>query len=400
LPAPRRNQQLTERDISLLLENESSRIPCISVARTNFRCAMSQQNVSNKPVAWSDVAKRSKAKVPVSGHKKAKEEAVAKLRKHSMSFSLDASEEPHQWPSLDQQNRGKTSRVGKTPRPKSVAETLAERLRKAAEAKTKPRLLTQPVNLTSNSAKEEPVKADNQHEKSPSPDEPMAPTAELAKEFSAEERERICQLRRERRHKNKEKKRKEKEQKKRELLYLPKSSKIKIVSWQTLQQQAAGKAAAPEVVPPPAPAVKLRFMDEEYPELNGQKDKEGGKCAKVLSRVAVDSVGRLLSDAESGSEWETDDESLGKSVATVPDEEASASTIELIVNSGTITYSSILKSQRSAKVKAKEALQREPSPVLAELAAMELPEVAKVKKVKKKDPIVFDLSSIMQVKSL
>jgi len=364
------------------------------IEATNFMFTMSQRNVSNETVAWSVVAKRSKAKVTVSGHEKAAEEAIAELCKHS----LDASEEPQQWPSLDQQKSGRASGVGKTPNPKSVAETLAERLRKAAEAKTKPRLLAQPVNLTSNSAKEEPVKTDNQHEKSPSPNEPVPCAGELAKEFSAEERERICQLRRERRHKNKENKRKEKEQKMRELLYLPKSSKIKVVSQQALQQQAAGKAIAAKVVPSPAPAIKLRFMDKEYPELEGQR--EGKKWAKVLSRVAVDGVGRLLSDAERGSEWETDDECLGTSVATVQDEEASASTVELVVNSGLITYSSILKSQSSAKVKAKEAFRREPSPMLAKLPAMELPQVAEVKKVKKKDPIIFDLSSIMQVKSL
>jgi hypothetical protein len=126
----------------------------------------------------------------------------------------------------------------------SVAETLAERMRRADQAKTVPRVLTQPVILkrmpehksASNQvapkakANVSPSKALNDQEAKEVTEssEGMAakendPIECETRKFTEEEREQIRQLRRLRRRALKDKKRKEKEQQKRELIYQPKT---------------------------------------------------------------------------------------------------------------------------------------------------------------------------------
>ncbi len=111
------------------------------------------------------------------------------------------------------------------------------------------------------------------------------------------DREKIREERRERRKKMKEKKRKEKEEQKRMAIYLPKNTKIQMITSEDLQKVSQ--------TPSKNKKVEANLKDEEYPKLGGvERPKE-----IVLAWTATDSAtGRVLSDAESGSEWEDQEE--------------------------------------------------------------------------------------------
>ena len=137
---------------------------------------------------------------------------------------------------------------------------------------------------------------------------------------------------------------------------------------------------------------------------------DSGKAKEVvISRSVTDSItGLAISDAESGSEWETENEDIKDS----ENENFSPQNEEVIevlqnekVNS---SYSSILKSAKSAKlqqakkpVKVAEKLAKTGKKSLLKKDEIEEKEVLQeedeVKKVKKKDPVVFDLMAAIKV---
>merc|ERR1711874_114056 len=85
-----------------------------------------------------------------------------------------------------------------------------------------------------------------------------------------------------------------------------KSSKIEFISSDILQKVAT---QTPTKVATAKEKPGIRFMDEEYPDLATTAAKKV-RPAVVLSREARDGDGRLMvSDAESNSEWETEEDS-------------------------------------------------------------------------------------------
>lgn len=132
--------------------------------------------------------------------------------------------------------------------------------------------------------------------------------------------------------------------------------------------------------------------------------------SKILSREARDGEGRLISDAESNSEWETEDESKHSGYDTGMEsslqsdvEDACPEGLQLdedvasteVKYETPLSYSSILKSKSVPK-----NLEKKPSPVERKDVKTNVADklekkkdLVEKKKVKKKDPIAFDLFS-------
>jgi len=203
-------------------------------------------------------------------------------------------------------------------------------------------------------------------------------------ELTPEEREILRQKRRERRKREKENKKKDKEEDQRKEMLKPQTSKLRFISSDILNQVNKPNISNKDHV------VKdkgIKFLDEEYPDLAlGQKPSMVVKKEKVISSEIRDEHGKLTSDRESNSEWETEDDS--KDTKDVSENEKNDNVkIEVITNSGPISYSSILRSQKK------------PEPVKAIPVKIEKKaEEPEKKKVKKKDPIALDLFSALQVK--
>jgi hypothetical protein len=143
--------------------------------------------------------------------------------------------------------------------------------------------------------------------------------------------------------------------------------------------------------------------------------------SKVLARSAVDTAsGRALSDADSGSEWETEDEDANSRHMDnldehQPEKDEKEDDLQkedidktppeppkvVVEHSTPLSYSSILKSvntgaksKTSDRTQSDESLKKD-SNQRTKVVAKE----AEVKKIKKRDPIVFDLAQIVQVRS-
>ena len=192
------------------------------------------------------------------------------------------------------------------------------------------------------SSKERPAKNENHQ------------ATNYKKELTEEELEIMREKRRERRKREKETKKKLREEKKRAEVYAPKSSKINLVSADALYKSGIGSYTHPsgskqnvnnsdiksnytesctvtqDVTSPSSVTKNLKFLDEEYPTLNfgGTLGNEKG-MSKCLNK-AKDSLfkdeqslkhhdcersrhnpkSRTISENESGSDWETDEENL------------------------------------------------------------------------------------------
>lgn len=133
----------------------------------------------------------------------------------------------------------------------------------------------------------------------------------------------------------------------------------------------------------------------------------------VIKRTARDfKTGKLLSDAESGSEWETEDEGLKNETAAglqgSSEEIFGEESIEVEVSKGPISYSSILKNVQRPKSttitatmkKAKVELDTTTASSTVGEVSNKVLEQAVPKKVKKKDPIIFDFSSALKAVSV
>ena len=206
-------------------------------------------------------------------------------------------------------------------------------------------------------------------------------------ELTPEEREILRQKRRDRRKREKELKKKEKENKVIQDIYKPRTTKLNIISGELLSKcrdvGSTGKSRSKDN--------KIKFLDEEYPDL-GKKQKVPLQ-AQVLHTEIRDNDGRLLTSAkESASEWETEEEykDLTEDLEQL-DLKSEQKEVEVKVvsdNKKNFSYSSILKSSKN------------PEPKLIKLAeqTIETPDCPTGnKKVKKKDPILFDITSALMV---
>lgn len=135
-----------------------------------------------------------------------------------------------------------------------------------------------------------------------------------------------------------------------------------------------------------------------------------GHHLTVISKVAHDTnTGKLLSDAESGSEWETDvdDLDLAADIGSVcsddndygdVDDDKRYSSTDIEVDSAPISYSSILKKPQSSRstqnIDQKELHSTETEDNLSKKSELV------VKKVKRSDPITFELATALSVRNI
>merc|ERR1719154_135849 len=162
-------------------------------------------------------------------------------------------------------------------------------------------------------------------------------------ELTPEEREILRQKRRERRKREKENKKKDKEEDQRKEMLKPQTSKLRFISSDILNQVNKASTTKKNTV---SKDKGIKFMDEEYPDLDGgKKPSVVFKKERVISSEIRDEHGKLPSDRESNSEWETEDDSHGtKDVGE--NEPVDNAKIEVITNPGPISYSSILRSEK------------------------------------------------------
>merc|ERR1711892_1060154 len=210
-------------------------------------------------------------------------------------------------------------------------------------------------------------------------------------ELTPEEREILRQKRRERRKREKENKRKDKEDEKRKEMLKPQTSKLRFISSNILDQVKQFSTSNKDHN---LKDKGIKFLDEEYPDLGlGQKVRIGSiKKEKVISSEIRDENGKLTSDRESNSEWETEDECKDLEDVTESDHNSNVK-IEVVTNTGPISYSSILKSEKKLDI-----LKATPTKSEKTISKVIQEKAKEKKKVKKKDPISLDLFSAMQVK--
>ena len=220
-------------------------------------------------------------------------------------------------------------------------------------------------------------------------------------ELTETEREALRVKRRERRKREKENKKKEKEEEKRSQMLAPQTSKLHMVTRATLAQMLS-PVTEPSQMPSQLKSEKgIKFEDEEYPDLSSRPT---GRSEKVISKEIRDEKGRLCQDRESNSEWETEEEKEDEEVGLVEAEEETldiGDPISVISDSGPLTYSSILKAKKTEPKPRgvviptddmKKEMKSERNEVKEEAAAEK-------KKVRKKDPIEFDLFSALNTKT-
>ena len=209
-------------------------------------------------------------------------------------------------------------------------------------------------------------------------------------ELTGEEREILRQKRRDRRVREKEKKRKEKEEKMRQDMLRPQTTKLNIISGDVLNL-VNNSSNTHKTKINQNKSREIKFLDEEYPDLGVRTKQE--KHRRVISTEIRDEQGAIqVSDRESNSEWETEDDG-NKTDIDVADNEDDHEKIEVVKSSGPISYSSILKSSKKAGI-----LKVKPE-VIKDKKEEETFSTAEKKKVKKKDPLLLDLTSALVVKS-
>merc|ERR1719234_1380763 len=121
-------------------------------------------------------------------------------------------------------------------------------------------------------------------------------------ELTPEERELLREKRRERRKREKEKKNKEKEDKARQEMMRPQTTKLNFISGDVLNLVKNNSKPVSGAKNNGMSDRGIKFMDEEYPDL-------GAKVKPVIISTEIrDEAGRIYSDRESNSEWETEDD--------------------------------------------------------------------------------------------
>ena len=218
--------------------------------------------------------------------------------------------------------------------------------------------------------------------------EAAAPTAP---QESEEELEVKRQQRRERRKREKEAKKIKKEQEKVKALRAAKDTKVKVVDANLLRRAKGGETSSAGVKPVTG---KLSFFDEEYPTLDSKR------APKREYSIKATSTDVSFNSTDTGSEWETEDESdekVKEILKKTSFEEVEQKKIEVVQSNEPKSFSSILKRPTAN------------NPVIEELSDLiSCPRVLPpstsatasqdVKKVKKKDPITFDIFAALKKK--
>ena len=233
----------------------------------------------------------------------------------------------------------------------------------------------------------------------PTPHDKIRAKMKEGLELTEKEREILREKRRERRKREKINKKKDKEDAMRSEMLKPQNTKLKFISSSVLEQvktdrgtnSKEGKGGAGQ-----AGGKGIRFQDEEYPDLGTAKPRQG----KFLTVEIRDEAGRLTSDRESNSDWETEEDSELRSAPdslTAELNTVSDATVEVVSSSVPLSYSSILKSAKKPAIKQSEKIPSTSKEVKVEIKQDDEKNPEK-KKVKKKDPVVFDLSAALTVK--
>merc|ERR1712107_491621 len=180
----------------------------------------------------------------------------------------------------------------------------------------------------------------------------------------------------------------------------PQTSKPHMVTRATLAQMTAPvDHRAPDQL---NPGKGIKFEDEEYPDL---ASKPTLPKEKVISKEIRDEKGRLCQDRESNSEWETEEEKESEELALENEEalDMDSGQIRVVFDSGPLTYSSILKAKKAemaTKLKGiiipNDEMKKEINLDKTEVKE----ETVEKKKVRKKDPIEFDLFSALNTKKV
>merc|ERR1719447_2469777 len=191
-----------------------------------------------------------------------------------------------------------------------------------------------------------------------------------------------------------------KDEKKRLQMLAPQTSKLHMVTRATLAQMTApvDHRTAGQL----KPGKGIKFEDEEYPDLASRPTlpKE-----KVISKEIRDEKGRLCQDRESNSEWETEEEKEDEEMKLVEAEEETldGEHISVVSESGPLTYSSILKSKKTEPLSKPRGVIIPTDDMKKEMKSekIEVKEetAGEKKKVRKKDPIEFDLFSAINTKT-
>ena len=215
--------------------------------------------------------------------------------------------------------------------------------------------------------------------------------ASTAPQESEEELEVKRQQRRERRKREKEAKKIKKEQEKVKALRAAKDTKVKVVDANLLRRAKGGETSSAGVKPVTG---KLSFFDEEYPTLDSKR------APKREYSIKATSTDVSFNSTDTGSEWETEDESdekVKEILKKTSFEEVEQKKIEVVQSNEPKSFSSILKRPTAN------------NPVIEELSDLiscprVLPTATSatasqdVKKVKKKDPITFDIFAALKKK--
>merc|ERR1711953_362345 len=128
-----------------------------------------------------------------------------------------------------------------------------------------------------------------------------------------------------------------------------------------------------------------------------------GPKEKVISKEIRDEKGQLCQDRESNSEWETEEEKESEELALENEEvlDMDSGQIRVVSDPGPLTYSSILKAKK-AEMGTKPKGIIIPNDEMKKEINLDKTEVkeeaAEKKKVRKKDPIEFDLFSALNTK--
>ena len=188
------------------------------------------------------------------------------------------------------------------------------------------------------------------------------------------------QLRRERRKREKEAKKLKKDQEKVKAIRADKDTKVKVVDANLLRRAKGDQQTFSTVAAKPG---KLSFFDEEYPTLGKSKVK-----TEYSTKTSTETF-----NTDTGSEWETEDEGDEKDKEIVKSTENELKKIEVVEQkSDSKSFSSILKKPMSS------------NPVIEELSDLiscpppKVTQIQDLKKVKKKDPITFDIFAALKKK--
>ena len=231
---------------------------------------------------------------------------------------------------------------------------------------SEPRIMPQPVKL------EDEAKEEGEWKKV---------TKVKNENLTEEELEVLREKRRERRKIQKQQKKIKKEGEKLTSLRANKDSRIKMMDSKMFQKfKESDQNSSKNLIA----SDKVKFFDEEYPSIGAASTTHKPNNVKLSPKP------NITKKSESGSEWETEDESSEPKI----DPKISANS-EKIVKIEVISsqneprsFSSILKSKKVEKIE---------NPVIKELQdVIANPTISEPKKAKRKDPITFDLFAALQ----